>query len=1079
MNWKAIVAAAAGVLAALSLQLAAQTTGETAHLDWNALGQFELESVGQSTVKAWYDTLAPGRADNTAPWKQLIWFKKDSRTVQKSYFASVDFETGTLTELPTMVPSMQPWGRLWVNGKFYIGFNLLPRLSIYDPATDALTDLGPCFSSNSLTLYSMAVAPDGVIAMGGGTGSDVSLYDPVTSGFTHFGQVATLPGGGTYAYYLSVDSNYVYVAVRSSDPWQLVRLDRTTKERTVLLTSASVYDFLSINGNAVELSHPADPKQYFYLQNGQLIACTATNRPPNWVLPGPGFSGTAPGIAIDQSPVLNGSNALAVYIQDPANTTAWRQAALPLRPDAAGITLICALDDGRLAGMPNAYFATVLVNPTNGATQRIPLDNVSAYGLLAVSNRVFIGGYPSARVLAFDTTRPMTWEDSIPGRPGVPEANAAANPCLIKVLSSYTDGAHIARHLCRGADGNVFLAAWRERYYYGFALAWFNPEPGTNGAYAFTVFDDQGAFNHLQVHAMQAINGGSNLLISTEVQYNKNVPGEAPDAASVFLFDVAQKRIVGRYEPLTNCQEIAGVAMDGPDILVGYANDYKAPGVSTLFRFNIGNGNREGLRHYDKAMGNLCLQPDGLIWGGILYGHNKVLFTVNPRDLSVLGLGKTPEAGPAYFCHPSGVYLGGCPQLMRVAGLSPPAAPPPLALAFTTLPSPNTVAGAPFGRQPVVAIQYADGSTVTTGADSRLDVTLALTGGSGILSGTTNVTAVAGVASFSGLSIDLIGADKVLTASAVPTLAPGVMPASTAPFTINRGIGQTIAFPAIPDQVVTNRVHLSATASSGLAVTNFTVAAGPGTIVDQTNLTFHAAGMVSIVAGQAGDTNWSEAPDVANTFAVYAWSPRYSTIPWADNFELYAARQPLANGYNGWFGSSTTILAQPVVVASGAQAAGIPACCILSNRFQTAAGPPRVWIQMDLRPVLCDGTNSPMAVDPDATVMFYVNSNGQFVVHDGPASPNSWVTLTNYSVGTTGTNWVTIRVYKDYGARTWDLYADSKLLTNHIGFINPGRASFGGFDVCSGFAGTRTSFLDNVSVSSANNMSAGSLILLK
>ena len=78
---------------------------------------------------------------------------------------------------------------------------------------------------------------------------------------------------------------------------------------------------------------------------------------------------------------------------------------------------------------------------------------------------------------------------------------------------------------------------------------------------------------------------------------------------------------------------------------------------------------------------------------------------------------------------------------------------------------------------------------------------------------------------------------------------------------------QTISFPSIPGQFATNRVVLSATASSGLPV-SFAVGSGPATLADGTNLTFTGAGAVSIVASQAGDADWSAAPEVTNTFDV-------------------------------------------------------------------------------------------------------------------------------------------------------------------------------------------------------------------
>jgi probable HAF family extracellular repeat protein len=78
---------------------------------------------------------------------------------------------------------------------------------------------------------------------------------------------------------------------------------------------------------------------------------------------------------------------------------------------------------------------------------------------------------------------------------------------------------------------------------------------------------------------------------------------------------------------------------------------------------------------------------------------------------------------------------------------------------------------------------------------------------------------------------------------------------------------QTIDFPPIPDQWVTNAVGLAATAASGLPV-EFAVASGPAQIADLTNLTFTGTGQVAIAASQSGDDNWNPAPPVTNVFTV-------------------------------------------------------------------------------------------------------------------------------------------------------------------------------------------------------------------
>ncbi len=90
-------------------------------------------------------------------------------------------------------------------------------------------------------------------------------------------------------------------------------------------------------------------------------------------------------------------------------------------------------------------------------------------------------------------------------------------------------------------------------------------------------------------------------------------------------------------------------------------------------------------------------------------------------------------------------------------------------LAFSTQPSGGS-AGAAWGSQPVVFVLDAAGNVVTDGVDATAQITLALTGGSGALSGTATVAAANGVATFAGLSANIVGS-KQLTATKAATNA--------------------------------------------------------------------------------------------------------------------------------------------------------------------------------------------------------------------------------------------------------------------------------------------------------------------
>lgn len=100
----------------------------------------------------------------------------------------------------------------------------------------------------------------------------------------------------------------------------------------------------------------------------------------------------------------------------------------------------------------------------------------------------------------------------------------------------------------------------------------------------------------------------------------------------------------------------------------------------------------------------------------------------------------------------------------------------PTQLVFTTQPSASSVAGEAFAQQPVVEIRDAAGNTVTT---SSASVSLALTSGTGTLSGIATVAASSGAAAFSGLSINTAGTGKVLTAS-----SSGLSSATSLAFTV-------------------------------------------------------------------------------------------------------------------------------------------------------------------------------------------------------------------------------------------------------------------------------------------------------
>ena len=147
----------------------------------------------------------------------------------------------------------------------------------------------------------------------------------------------------------------------------------------------------------------------------------------------------------------------------------------------------------------------------------------------------------------------------------------------------------------------------------------------------------------------------------------------------------------------------------------------------------------------------------------------------------------------------------------------------PPKLSFTTSPA-GAISGSGFTTQPVVKVQDG-GSNITTPSSAAVTVTITPgTGTSGaVLSGTTTVSALNGVATFSGLSIDLPGAAYTLTAtsngvtSAVSSAFNVTLPANM--IVLNAG-WSLISLPLIPGNPAITSV-LSGISSSVISVWHY------------------------------------------------------------------------------------------------------------------------------------------------------------------------------------------------------------------------------------------------------------------
>jgi hypothetical protein len=210
----------------------------------------------------------------------------------------------------------------------------------------------------------------------------------------------------------------------------------------------------------------------------------------------------------------------------------------------------------------------------------------------------------------------------------------------------------------------------------------------------------------------------------------------------------------------------------------------------------------------------------------------------------------------------------------------------PSKLAITTQPT-STVLGSMINPAIRVQVQDAGGIGMT---ESTVAVTLEITQGTGtseaVLLGTTTVSAVGGVATFSDLSIDRIGTGYTLTATAsglagATSSAFDVTAPTPASIEVVAGDNQTASVNTAVAIVPRVRVlNANGNPVSGVSVT-FAVGSGGGSVTGST-VTTNALGIAAVGSWTLGSaegvntltaTVTESSPEIGTVFTANAWPP--------------------------------------------------------------------------------------------------------------------------------------------------------------------------------------------------------------
>src|SRR5213592_1957152 len=262
-------------------------------------------------------------------------------------------------------------------------------------------------------------------------------------------------------------------------------------------------------------------------------------------------------------------------------------------------------------------------------------------------------------------------------------------------------------------------------------------------------------------------------------------------------------------------------------------------------------------------------------------------------------------------------------------------------LAFTTQPS-NTAAGASI--TPAVQVTALDGQGNTaTGFTGNVTVALGANPGSGTLSGTTTVAAVAGVATFPGLSINKVGTGYTLTANSA-----SLSGTTSTPFNITAGAATQLSFSVQPSNTIagaaiTPAVQVTALDGQGNTATGFTgnvtvaLGANPGSgTLSGTTTVAAVAGVATFPGVSINKVGTGYTLTASATGATGTTSAAFTIAPGAAS-QLVVSAQPSARTAGAATTPPLQLTAEPAPGTTRAPAV-VATGCTLNTSWLAAPG---------------------------------------------------------------------------------------------------------------------------------------------
>ncbi len=213
------------------------------------------------------------------------------------------------------------------------------------------------------------------------------------------------------------------------------------------------------------------------------------------------------------------------------------------------------------------------------------------------------------------------------------------------------------------------------RHYTGGGLGWYEPNTGKM----------DGFWKPLSGYAVQWVTSAANgslIVISTIRAADELSENKAPEAAKLFVYDIAQQKIVREIVPIAK-ERTTGLLLEvARGRLLGLTSDSEHQDRSILYGVDLEKGDvlfTKGLPYPVSTDGywphwvdpsyeyhGFIKGPDGFVW---TYLKN-MLARIDPKDATVHVVGRIDPVGWPTLVGRD-VYLSGSEQLRRIRGLVP------------------------------------------------------------------------------------------------------------------------------------------------------------------------------------------------------------------------------------------------------------------------------------------------------------------------------------------------------------------------------------------------------------------------